>query len=447
MTRPLISIGLVVRNGEDHLPETIESLLNQTCGDFELVIYDNASTDRTPQIARDFTRRDRRVHLVRHSQNIGLVANFAAALDHASAPYFCWAACDDLREPAFLETLLGLLQQNPRAGLAGCEVRNLDPDGAAGDTRPETRDMHFGAEARPGRRLVRYLREAPCTLFYGLYRTEAAKEQIDVLRDLADPPRIVPLGGDMVFLAALLKRHGVVMTDRPLLLFRRGGASHRVDLHDSMPQFLRQVGLFVLRLNRAVAGVDENIIWKVRIRLVLWRRVVRFLLCPPLWRMFLHHLIGAVPVASRVHAAWSLRFNPAFRLLRRRVRTLSPGSRVVLFGAGKHTRRCFDVMESALRGRAIIAGICDDAADRHDAVGDVSITPADELETLSPDLVLVSSDTYEPTLVRRARKVTPPAVPVWCIYDQSLERLAHQAPPPAPTARSRSSTESIKAAI
>ena len=58
---PTISIGLPVFNGENYLAEAIESILNQTWTDFELIICDNASTDRTWEIVSDYARRDRRM--------------------------------------------------------------------------------------------------------------------------------------------------------------------------------------------------------------------------------------------------------------------------------------------------------------------------------------------------------------------------------------------------
>ena len=59
--RPRVSIGLPVYNGERFLVEAIESVLNQTLSDFELIISDNASTDRTEQICRDYAARERLV--------------------------------------------------------------------------------------------------------------------------------------------------------------------------------------------------------------------------------------------------------------------------------------------------------------------------------------------------------------------------------------------------
>jgi glycosyltransferase involved in cell wall biosynthesis len=61
LATPPISIGMPVYNGERYLPEALDSTLAQTFGDFELIICDNASTDRTEEICRDYAARDRRI--------------------------------------------------------------------------------------------------------------------------------------------------------------------------------------------------------------------------------------------------------------------------------------------------------------------------------------------------------------------------------------------------
>jgi len=70
--RPRVSIGLPVYNGERFLAGAIESILAQTFGDFELVISDNASTDGTSEICREYQARDSRVHYLRNETNIGV---------------------------------------------------------------------------------------------------------------------------------------------------------------------------------------------------------------------------------------------------------------------------------------------------------------------------------------------------------------------------------------
>src|SRR5262245_53440235 len=97
---PRVSIGLPVYNGQAFLEPAIASLLAQTFEDFELVLVDNASTDRTTEICRGFAARDSRVRHHVNPKNIGGGPNFNLAFDLASAaPLFKWAAHDDIHQP------------------------------------------------------------------------------------------------------------------------------------------------------------------------------------------------------------------------------------------------------------------------------------------------------------------------------------------------------------
>src|SRR4029077_14346748 len=72
---PRVSVGLTVYNGERFLAETLDSLVAQTFEDFELIVCDNASTDRTAEIVRDYAARDVRIRYVRNERNIGASGN------------------------------------------------------------------------------------------------------------------------------------------------------------------------------------------------------------------------------------------------------------------------------------------------------------------------------------------------------------------------------------
>lgn len=70
---PTVSIGLFVYNGERFLPKSLDSLLRQTFRDFELIISDNASTDRTEEICRGYAATDDRIRYYRNQKNMGAV--------------------------------------------------------------------------------------------------------------------------------------------------------------------------------------------------------------------------------------------------------------------------------------------------------------------------------------------------------------------------------------
>ncbi|WNC86000.1 glycosyltransferase family 2 protein [Thermosynechococcus sp. QKsg1] len=89
-----LSIGMPVYNGAKFIREALDSLLAQTFTDFELIISDNASTDETEAICREYAAKDKRIRYVRQAQNLGAAANFKYVLDEARGEYFMWAAAD-----------------------------------------------------------------------------------------------------------------------------------------------------------------------------------------------------------------------------------------------------------------------------------------------------------------------------------------------------------------
>ncbi|MEM8902279.1 MAG: glycosyltransferase [Actinomycetota bacterium] len=109
MITPRVSLGLPVFDGEAYLEETIASIEAQTMGDFELIICDNASTDRTEEICRKLAARDPRVQYHRNERNLGAAPNYNRTFELASAPYFKWVAYDDLLEPTNLEVCVDAL--------------------------------------------------------------------------------------------------------------------------------------------------------------------------------------------------------------------------------------------------------------------------------------------------------------------------------------------------
>lgn len=117
--RPVkVSLGLPVYNGERFVGTAIESILAQTYKDFELIISDNASSDRTPEICEEFARRDARVKYVRQEINVGAKANFNRVFEYAGGEYFKWVAADDVCGPRYLELTVQALDRDPQAVLA-----------------------------------------------------------------------------------------------------------------------------------------------------------------------------------------------------------------------------------------------------------------------------------------------------------------------------------------
>src|SRR5579864_2535212 len=103
---PLVSIGLPVYNGENFVAEAIRCVLNQTFSNWELVICDNCSTDRTMAICRQFGDQDSRIRVYQNARNMGVSFNYNEVLRRSSGKYFKWIAHDDLFAPRFIESCI-----------------------------------------------------------------------------------------------------------------------------------------------------------------------------------------------------------------------------------------------------------------------------------------------------------------------------------------------------
>jgi glycosyltransferase involved in cell wall biosynthesis len=147
---PRVSIGMPVYNGEKFVAEALDSILAQDFGDFELIISDNASTDKTQQICEAYARRDSRVKYSRLPENLGAAKNYNRVFELSSGEFFKWAPHDDLIDPRFLSACLAQFEKAPpETVLVYPKTRVIDGNGksvAGIDDDPDrTVEMAFPA--------------------------------------------------------------------------------------------------------------------------------------------------------------------------------------------------------------------------------------------------------------------------------------------------------------
>jgi glycosyltransferase involved in cell wall biosynthesis len=192
-SKPLLSIGLFVYNGDRFLRGALDSFLHQTFGDFELIISDNASTDRTAEICQEYARRDPRIRYYRSATNMGAGWNSRRVYELATGKYFKWAANDDRCEPDFLRRCVEALERDPGAVLAHSQTRVIDENG----NHVEFYDQAALRVESPDP-LVRFgdllLRHHRCYYIFGVIR-------LDALHKL--PPQGSYVHADRVLLAQL----------------------------------------------------------------------------------------------------------------------------------------------------------------------------------------------------------------------------------------------------
>ncbi len=175
-------------DGADYLREALDSLLAQTFTDFELLIVDNASTDSTGVIAREYAERDGRITYRRNASNIGGFRNHRLVFELATAPYFMWAAHDDVRDPEFLERCVSLLERDPGAVIGYTRTCNIDE---RGDIISRDSERILGDEESASDRFDRVIQlDHRLEPIMGLIRT-AALRRVRLNGDYPDSDRVM----------------------------------------------------------------------------------------------------------------------------------------------------------------------------------------------------------------------------------------------------------------
>lgn len=105
----MISVAMATYNGEKYLREQIDSILNQTIQDFELIICDDCSTDATWNILQDYQSQDRRIKCYRNEENLGFKKNFEKAIRLCTGEYIALSDQDDIWLPEHLEMLAKII--------------------------------------------------------------------------------------------------------------------------------------------------------------------------------------------------------------------------------------------------------------------------------------------------------------------------------------------------
>ena len=121
MSVPRVTVVIPTFNRARFLPETIQSVLDQTYTDFEILISDDASTDNTTQVVLGF--QDPRIHYHRHSKNIGITPNWQFVVSQARTELIAMLADDDIYLPEHLSTAIQALDDYPKAVYYTCEAK------------------------------------------------------------------------------------------------------------------------------------------------------------------------------------------------------------------------------------------------------------------------------------------------------------------------------------
>jgi len=122
---PTVSIVIQGYNRERCIGRAIESVLSQTYKDFDLLVWDDGSTDKTAKEVIEYAKRDRRVRIAFYNHR-GAVKALKWALADTFGPYLCWVDSDDMLAPTALEEMVAVLKENPTVGMVYTDYQIID---------------------------------------------------------------------------------------------------------------------------------------------------------------------------------------------------------------------------------------------------------------------------------------------------------------------------------
>jgi glycosyltransferase involved in cell wall biosynthesis len=223
--KPRVSIGVPVYNGDNFLEAALDSILAQTYKDFELIISDNASLDRTQIICEQYAAYDPRIRYYRNHENLGAAQNYNNVFNLSIGDYFKWAAHDDICAPQFLERCVEILDHEPEVVLCYPRTSLIDEHGVMIGDYLDSLDLR---SPFPHQRFEqyhkRYRTPAMCNPIFGLIRAETLKQTVLI--------RSYP-GSDMILLGELALR-GILFEIPEPLFFRRDHPQASIQAHPGL---------------------------------------------------------------------------------------------------------------------------------------------------------------------------------------------------------------------
>lgn len=129
MDKKKVSIILPVYDGQKHITNAINSILNQTYSNWELIIVNDCSTDNTLQIAEKFAQTDSRIKVYSNERNLKLPMTLNAGFRHATGDYFTWTSDDNMFKPEAIEVLVDYLEKNSNVSMVYSDYTDIDVDG------------------------------------------------------------------------------------------------------------------------------------------------------------------------------------------------------------------------------------------------------------------------------------------------------------------------------
>jgi glycosyltransferase involved in cell wall biosynthesis len=187
---PRVSIGLPVYNGEKYLSQALDSILRQTYTDFELVISDNASSDKTKEICVAYSAKDKRIRYHRNAENLGVSKNYRLVFEMTKGEYFRWSAYDDVLAPELLERCVEVLDRHPNVVLCYPKTIVIDEQGNIVSTYEDNFNFRSPFPHIRFRDFLRVCEPSDCNAIFGLIR-RSVLEKTPLIKDYHSTDKIL----------------------------------------------------------------------------------------------------------------------------------------------------------------------------------------------------------------------------------------------------------------
>jgi glycosyltransferase involved in cell wall biosynthesis len=219
----LVSVLLPVYNGAKYLASAIDSILEQSHNDLELIVVDDCSTDQSASIIEAYATRDKRLRFERNTANLGLFNNYNRCLELSRGDYIKPFAQDDILLPDYLKRTVAALKENPQVTLVTTGKNLLDDQGLVSRSVV----LFPGQGVQPGKLLITWSLITFCNFLgepvVGLFRAVDKGSGYD--------PRYFHFG-DLELWLRLLQKGNLYFIPDILCAFRsHGGAATRRNHH------------------------------------------------------------------------------------------------------------------------------------------------------------------------------------------------------------------------
>lgn len=282
----LVSVVVASYNHAEYLEQRIESLINQTYQDIEILVIDDCSTDNSVEVLRKYETHAK-VKLTIREQNGGWVAVSNQGVDFSSGEFVIFANCDDACDPRMIERLVEGMRKNPSAGISYCRSLMIDEDGKLIGDDFSLREKSFRTKCTHD--VLIHKREMNIFLLYScvIPNLSAALFRTECYRNTGGLTPAYRVCSDWDLFFKVVNHHDVFYVAKPLNYFRQ----HTTTIRSSTKERVVYEEYFRLLLGR-LNQLDLTVLERSRVRVRVMYLWASHLLLPTINGIanFVYHL-------------------------------------------------------------------------------------------------------------------------------------------------------------